>query len=198
MILIWHQQRLSLSRTRSSNPPKGAWSHVNVTTWREEKGPQVNQATPSIQMLGISEVTRHTAGTQQIRGLCVHRILTHVEGVRPTQSPKPAPGVPRPLVRASCLWGVSRSPREGEPRGGKKANRHSLYKVNSIKYWFLNTSEALMYPSLFLVFVCVVSPHTWSWPMQMGWDSHSPQNPPSGHVPPWSGHHSCGQPDPTV
>ena len=38
-------------------------------------------------MMGISEVTRHTAGTQQIRGLCVHRILTHVDGVRPTQSP---------------------------------------------------------------------------------------------------------------
>ena len=43
MILMWHLQRLSLSRTWSSNRPKGAWPHVNATRWQEENGPQVNQ-----------------------------------------------------------------------------------------------------------------------------------------------------------
>ena len=48
--------------------------------------------TPSIQMLGISEGTGHTAGKEQTCGLRVHRILTHVDGVRATQSAEPTLG----------------------------------------------------------------------------------------------------------
>ena len=58
----------------------------------KEKDHRLIRETPSIQMLGISEETGHTAGEEQTCGLRVHRILTHVEGVRPTQSPDPAPG----------------------------------------------------------------------------------------------------------
>ena len=43
MILIWHHQRFSLSRTQSSNPHKCAWPHVNATRWIEQKGPQFKQ-----------------------------------------------------------------------------------------------------------------------------------------------------------
>ena len=69
----------------------------------KEKDHRLIRETPSIQMLGISEETGHTAGEQQTCGLRVHRILTHVEGVRPTQSPDPAPGVTGPLVRTPSL-----------------------------------------------------------------------------------------------
>ena len=103
VIFIWHLQRFSLSRTQSSNPPKGAWPHVNGTRWKEKKDHRLIRAIPSIQTLGISEKTGHTAGEEQMCGLCVHRILTHVDGMRPTQSPDPAPGIPRPLVRIPCL-----------------------------------------------------------------------------------------------
>ena len=83
-----------------------------MTRLREEKAPQVNHG--SIQMLEISEGTRHTAGKKQIWGLPLHVILTHAEGVRthnpqtlhlgshvhthqgdPT-SPDPVPGVTHP------------------------------------------------------------------------------------------------------
>ena len=42
-------------------------------------------------MLGISEGTRHTAGKKEIQGFWV-QIPDSVDGVRPTQSPYPAPG----------------------------------------------------------------------------------------------------------
>ena len=71
----------------------------------KEKDHRLIRATPSIQTLGISEETGHTAGEEQMCGLCVHRILTHVEGVRPTQSPDPIPGVARPLVRTHVTAG---------------------------------------------------------------------------------------------
>ena len=101
VIFIWHLQKLSLSITQSSNRPKGAWPHMNATMWTEEKGPQVNQPTPSIQTLGVSEVTRHT-GRAQIYSLQVQD--PDPRGwVRPTQPPDPAPGVPRPLVRTPGL-----------------------------------------------------------------------------------------------
>jgi len=48
----------------------------------------------SLQTLGISEGTRHTAGKEQMCGLCVHRILTHVDGLRPTQPPAPGDTLP--------------------------------------------------------------------------------------------------------
>ena len=43
-------------------------------------------ATPSVQRMGISEGTRPTAGKEQM-GVSRNRILTHVGGVGPTQSP---------------------------------------------------------------------------------------------------------------
>ena len=58
----------------------------------KEKDHRLFRAILSIQMLGISEGTGHTAGKEQTCGLCVHGILTPVDGVRPTQSPDPEPG----------------------------------------------------------------------------------------------------------
>ena len=58
----------------------------------KEKDHRLMRETPSIQMLGISEGTGHTAGKEQTCGLRVHRILTHVDGVRATQSAEPALG----------------------------------------------------------------------------------------------------------
>ena len=58
----------------------------------KEKDHRLFRAILSIQMLGISEGTEHTAGKEQTCGLCVHGILTPVDGVRPTQSPDPEPG----------------------------------------------------------------------------------------------------------
>ena len=43
MILIWHHQSFSFSRTQRSNSLKGPWPQMTTTRWREEKGPQVNQ-----------------------------------------------------------------------------------------------------------------------------------------------------------
>ena len=58
----------------------------------KEKDHRLMRETPSIQMLGISEGTGHTAGKEQTCGLRVHRILTHVDGVRATQSAEPTLG----------------------------------------------------------------------------------------------------------
>ena len=66
--------------------------------------------TPSVQMLGISKGTGHTAGEEQTCGLRVHRILTHVDGVRPTQSPEPALGDTLPQ---SPRWTTSPDPAHG-------------------------------------------------------------------------------------
>ena len=93
---------LSPSRTQSSNSLKGAGPHVNGPIRREEKGPQVNQATPSIQTLEISERTRHTE-VKSTRGVSTYRIQTHVPAVRPTPSPDPAPVLTRPVSRATHL-----------------------------------------------------------------------------------------------
>ena len=98
---MWHHQRFSLSRTQSSNPLDLMWTRQGE---EKEKDHRLIRATPSIQMLGISKGTGHTAGKEQMYGLCVHRILTHVDGVRPTQSSDPASGIPWPLVRTPCLF----------------------------------------------------------------------------------------------
>ena len=56
-----------------------------------------------------------------------------------------------------------------------------------------------MYSSLFLSFVCEASLYTWSWPTQMGWDSHSPQAPKPGvNTSPRLGHQGYGQRAPNV
>ena len=60
--------------------------------------------------------------------------------------------------------------------GVKRQTGTGLYKVNTVKREFLNTREPLMYSSLFLSFLCVVSQYTWSWPMQMD-ETQSLDNP---------------------
>ena len=80
----------------NSNSLKGAWPHANATRWREEKGPQVNQGTPSIQMLEIPERARHTEVKNRY-GVSGYRFLTHADGVRPTQGPDLQTAVTHPL-----------------------------------------------------------------------------------------------------
>ena len=53
------------------------------------------RATASVQSLGISE-EKDTLQVRSRREVSRHRFLTQVGGVRPTQSPDPAPGDTRP------------------------------------------------------------------------------------------------------
>ena len=110
----------SLSRTWSSTP-----SRLSVLTWTQQdtekkRDHRLIMAKPSIQMLEISEGTRHTAGKKQIWGLPLHVILTHADGVRPHNpqtlhlgshvhthqgdptSPDPVPGVTHPPWSGHC------------------------------------------------------------------------------------------------
>ena len=82
--------------------------------------------------------------------------------------------------------------------GVKRQTGTGLYKVNTVKHEFLNTSEALMYSSFFLV-VCVWSPHTYN-PDPHTWnEAHTVPSPPTwDHTSPWLGHHGCGQWTPNV
>ena len=68
---------------------------MNAATRREEKGPQVSQATPAVPRLEISEQARHTEAKSTYE-VSAYRIPTHVRVVRPTQSPDPAAGVTWP------------------------------------------------------------------------------------------------------
>ena len=77
---------------------------------KEKKDRRPIRAAPAIHTLGISEETGHTAGEEQTCGLGVHRILTHVDGVRPTQSPEPALGDTLPQ---SPRWTTSPDPAHG-------------------------------------------------------------------------------------
>ena len=111
MILIWHLQRFFTQQNRAATHSK-----VSDLMWRRQgeekiKDHRLIRAIPSIQMLGISEGTGHTAGKEQICGLWVYRIPTHVDGMRPTQSPDPAPGDTFPHssnwhhLPRFCTWG---------------------------------------------------------------------------------------------
>ena len=60
---------------------------MKVTRREKKKDHALTRATASVQRLGISEETRHAASKKQMG------FLTHADGVRPTPSPDPAPGV---------------------------------------------------------------------------------------------------------
>ena len=112
MILIWHHQVFSLSRTQSSNLFKGAWPHVKVPRWREEKGPQVNQGNTLNSDVGDLQGARHTE-VKSRHGVSGHRILTHVDRARPTRCLNPASGAAWVLVRTPGPWWLG-------PKGGNE------------------------------------------------------------------------------
>ena len=69
----------------------------------KKKDHRLIRSTPSIQTLGISEGTKHTSGKEHI--WCFQVQDPDVDGVRPTQSPDPVPGVAQPLVRTHVTAG---------------------------------------------------------------------------------------------
>ena len=78
----------------------------------KKKDHRLIRATPLIQILEISEGTRHTEvmSTCRVSG---YRIQTHVDGVSPTQSPDPAPGVTSPQTPG---WPLAPDPAPGVSR----------------------------------------------------------------------------------
>ena len=93
--------KVFIQQNTEQQPTQGAWPHVNATRWTEEKGPQVNQGNT------LNSDVGNLQGDKTHRRYRVprYRILTHVSGVRPTQSPDPAPGVTWPLVRTPLSAG---------------------------------------------------------------------------------------------
>ena len=75
----------------------------------KKKDHRLIRVTPPIQMLEISEGTRHTE-VKSAYGVSGYRIQTHVDGLRPPKSPHPAPGVTRPQ---SPGWPLSPDPVPG-------------------------------------------------------------------------------------
>ena len=69
----------------------------------KKKEHRLIRAIPSIQTLGISKETRHTAGKSRY-GVSGFRILTHVDGVRPTQSPDLGSHNPWLGQQVSAAW----------------------------------------------------------------------------------------------
>ena len=121
-----------------------------------------------------------------------------------------SPGEPASLLNLNVLknwnnyqvatWGSPGAPRRVNLAGVKRQTGTGLYKVNTIKYYSLHTSEAVMYSSLFISFVCVWSPHTDDLdPCRWGETHMVPRPPTWGHMSPQSGQgsHSCGQRAPT-
>ena len=86
-----HHQGLSLSRSQSRNPLKGAWLTWKRQDEEKEKDPRLIRAAPSIQTLGISEETRQTAGEEQVCGLRV-------------QDPDPCGWGETHTVSRPCTW----------------------------------------------------------------------------------------------
>ena len=91
---MWHHQRFSL-KTQSRTHAKMSdlmWMRQDE---EKKKDHRLIRVTPSIQTLEIPERARPSEAKKRY-GVSKYRIRTHMNGVRPTQSPDPAPEVTRP------------------------------------------------------------------------------------------------------
>ena len=103
MTSLRHHQRLSFTQGNAQQQlTQRCQPHVTVATWREEKGPQVIQGNSLHSDVGNLGGARYTE-VKSTYGVSGYRIQTHMDGVRPTQSPHPPPGVTRPVSRVTHL-----------------------------------------------------------------------------------------------